>query len=195
MYIHSIVICVGGISMTDSDYGNALAAAEQELETLNNQAELIERRRAQLQQTIAALKTLTDVAEQEERTLTDTIRIVVKGAKGYIAPADVLRGVQAMGATFAGKNPISSVVTILGRLAKENELLRDPEGKGYMWAGYALHRLEALRRLAPGNEVKRGEIAKAFARGRTVPDPPTGDSINPDSLLTRMLTAERMKKK
>jgi|ERR1017187_126601 hypothetical protein len=161
--------------MSNDDYGKALAAAQKELDSLNNEAEIRERRRAQLQQTISSLKTLMHVAEDEERTLTDCIRIAVKGAQGYISSADVLKAVIAMGAPFSGKNMIDSVVTILNRLQKQDELLRDPEGRGYMWAGYALHRLEALRRLAPGNEVKSGEIAKAFARGRTVTPPPTDD--------------------
>jgi hypothetical protein len=162
--------------MTDNDYSNALVAAQKELETLNNQAEIIERRRAQLQQTISSLKTLMHVAEDEERTLTDCIRIAVKGAQGYISAADVLKAVIAMGAPFSGKNMIDSVVTILSRLQKQDELLRDPNGKGYMWAGYVLHRLEALRSLTESG-VKRGEIAKAFARGRTVEPPPGAQDL------------------
>lgn len=134
-----------GGGMSNDDYGKALAAAQKELDTLNNQAEIIERRRAQLQQTISSLKTLMHVAEDEERTLTDCIRIAVKGAQGYISAADVLKTVVAMGAPFSGKNMIDSVVTILNRLQKQNELLRDPNGKGYMWAGYVLERLAAMR--------------------------------------------------
>src|SRR5438552_13134738 len=109
--------------MTETDYGKALSAAERELELLNNQAEIIERRRAQLQGTISALKTLMNIAEDEERTLTDTIRIVVRGAKGYIAAAEVLKSVIAMGVTFSGKNAIASVVTILSRLHKDGEFV------------------------------------------------------------------------
>ena len=130
--------------MTDNDYSNALAAAEKELETLNAQAEIIERRRAQLQQTISALKTLTNVAGQEERSLTDAIRIVVKGAQNFITAAEVLKGVVAMGITFSTKNAIASVVTILSRLDKDGELFRDPNGSGYMWAGYVFN-TEKLR--------------------------------------------------
>jgi hypothetical protein len=149
--------------MTDNDYGNALTAAQKELETLNNQAEIIERRRAQLQQTISSLKTLMHVAEDEERTLTDCIRIAVKGAQGYISAADVLKAVIAMGAPFSGKNMIDSVVTILSRLQKQNELLRDPNGKGYMWAGYIF------------TTETRAKMRAAF--GRTVPPPPGADDL------------------
>ncbi|HWY23007.1 MAG TPA: hypothetical protein VNX26_17405 [Candidatus Acidoferrum sp.] len=130
--------------MTDNDYSNALTAAEKELEALSNQAAVIERRRAQLQQTISALRTLTNVAEDEERTLTETIRIVVKGAQAHISAADVLKGVQAMGVTFSGKNPLSSVVTILARLHKAGELAREISGSGYIWAGYLKRNLPPL---------------------------------------------------
>jgi hypothetical protein len=106
------------------EYKNALAVAQAELGRLDAKAEVIAHRRAQLQQTIAALKTLLNIQEADERTLTDTIRIVVKAANGYLSAADVLRGAVSMGATFSGKNPIASVVTILGRLVKDGELER-----------------------------------------------------------------------
>jgi hypothetical protein len=110
--------------MRTSEYKNALAVAEGELARLDAKAEVIARRRAQLQQTIAALKTLMNFEEADERTLTDTIRIVVKAANGYLSAADVLRGAVSMGATFSGKSPIASIVTILGRLVKDGELER-----------------------------------------------------------------------
>jgi hypothetical protein len=106
------------------EYKNALAVAQAELGRLDAKADVIAHRRAQLQQTIAALKTLMNIQEADERTLTDTIRIVVKAANGYLSAADVLRGAVSMGATFSGKNPIASIVTILGRLVKDGELER-----------------------------------------------------------------------
>jgi hypothetical protein len=48
-------------------------------------------------------------------------------------------------ATPPKKRAIDSVVTILSRLHKQNELLRDPTGKGYMWPGYVIDKLAALR--------------------------------------------------
>jgi hypothetical protein len=112
--------------MGSGEYKKALSAAEHELEQLDTKAEVIAQRRAQLQQTISTLKTLMNVSEQEERTLTGTIRILVKAANGYISAAEVLKGVHAMGARFSGKNPSASVITILGRLVKEGELEREP---------------------------------------------------------------------
>jgi hypothetical protein len=112
--------------MGTGEYRKALAAAEKELAKFDAMADAIAQRHAQLQQTISALKTLMNVSEQEERTLTDTIRIVVKAANGYISAADVLKGVYSMGARFSGKNPKASVVTILGRLVKDGELERQP---------------------------------------------------------------------
>src|SRR6478609_8003835 len=107
--------------MRTSEYKNALAVAQAELGRLDAKAEVIAHRRAQLQQTIAALKTLMNVEEADERTLTDTIRIIVKAANGYVSAAEVLRGAVSMGATFSGKNPIASIVTIKARFGVKTE--------------------------------------------------------------------------
>jgi hypothetical protein len=74
------------------EYRRALSVAEKELSRLNVEANVIALRQAQLQQTISTLKTLTNVSEEGERTLTDVIRIIVKAASGYISAAgsDVL---------------------------------------------------------------------------------------------------------
>jgi hypothetical protein len=112
--------------MGTGQYKKALATAQGELASLDAKADAIAQRRAQLQQTISALRTLMNVSDEEERTLTDTIRIVVKAANSYISAAEVLKGVHAMGAKFGGKNPKASIVTILGRLVKDGELERQP---------------------------------------------------------------------
>ncbi|MGA2371145.1 MAG: hypothetical protein ABSG11_10795 [Candidatus Korobacteraceae bacterium] len=119
--------------MTETDYGNALSAAEKELAALTAQIELLEKRRAQLEQTVSALKVLTDVSQDEERTLTETIKIVVRGANDYISGADVLKAVTAMGAKVGG-NAMGTVATILGRLYKDGILERHPFKSGmYRW--------------------------------------------------------------
>jgi hypothetical protein len=162
--------------MSNADYSKALTAAQKELESLSTQAEIIERRRAQLQQTISSLKILMNVAEDEERTLTDCIRIAVKGAQGYIAAGDVLKAVIAMGAPFSGKNMIDSVVTILNRLQKQDELLRDPNGRGYMWVGYAAN-VVADRALGRFGHDGAAEMLPVAKRGRTAPSPPGLDDL------------------
>jgi hypothetical protein len=125
----SIVKFVEVIFMGTDDYSKALASAEKELETLNVKADVIAQRRAQLQQTISALKTLMNISVQEDRTITDTIRIVVRAANGYISTEDIWTGVLAMGAKFTGKNALASIVTMLGRLHKDGELERDEAGR------------------------------------------------------------------
>jgi hypothetical protein len=111
--------------MGTSDYRKALSVAEKELARLNAEVDAITQRQAQLQQTISTLKTLTNVSEEGERTLTDVIRIIVKAANGYIGAADVLKSAYSMGATFSGKNPKASIITILGRLVRDGELERE----------------------------------------------------------------------
>jgi hypothetical protein len=111
--------------MGNGEYSKALTVAEKELSRLNAEAEVIAQRRAQLQQTISTLRTLTNVSEESERTLTDSIRIVVKAADGYVSAAHVLKAACSMGAKFSGKNPKASIITILGRLVKDGELERE----------------------------------------------------------------------
>jgi hypothetical protein len=112
--------------MGTGEYKKALSVAEKELSKLNAEADVIAQRRAQLQQTISTLKTLTNVSEEGERTLTDAIRIIVKAANGYISAGEVLKSSYSMGAKFSGKNPKASIITILGRLVREGELEREP---------------------------------------------------------------------
>jgi len=111
--------------MGSDEYTKALSVAEKELARLNAEADGIAQRRAQLQQTISTLRTLTNGSEQEERTLTDAIRIIVKAADGYISAASVLKAAHSMGAKFSGKNPKASIITILGRLVRDGELERE----------------------------------------------------------------------
>jgi hypothetical protein len=112
--------------MGTSEYKKALSVAEKELSKLNAEADAIAQRSAQLQQTISTLKTLTNVSEEGERTLTDAIRIIVKAANGYIGAGDVLKSAYSMGVKFSGKNPKASIFTILARLVKDGELEREP---------------------------------------------------------------------
>ncbi len=162
--------------MGTDDYSKALSGAEKELESVTATIEALEQRRAQLEQTIGALKTLMDVAQDEERTLTDTIRTVVKGANGYVSGAEVLRGAIAMGAKFGGKNAIATVVTILGRLNKDGEVERDPETPGsYRWkrtthTGYKSV-MEALTRgaMAEGGMAKTSTPNLDTAAKSTLP--------------------------
>jgi hypothetical protein len=111
--------------MGTGDYRKALSVAEKELARLNAEADAITQRQAQLQQAISTLKTLTNVSEEGERTLTDVIRIIVKAANGYISAADVSKSAYSMGAKFSGKNPKASIITILGRLVRDGELERE----------------------------------------------------------------------
>ncbi|MGD0571232.1 MAG: hypothetical protein ABSA78_22795 [Candidatus Sulfotelmatobacter sp.] len=143
--------------MGEDDYKKALEAAEKELADLEVKAEVVTQRRAQLQQTIGALKTLMNISEQEERTITDTIRIVLKATNDYIVPADVLKQVLAMGVQFSSKNAIASVVTILGRLHKDGELQRDMLGR-YRWNRPSANALaDRVYGVTPATEEKARE--------------------------------------
>ncbi len=140
--------------MGSDDYKKALGAAEKELETVSANIEILEQRRAQLQQTVAVLGALMRAFEQEERTLSDIIRIVVRAADGYIATNDILKGVISMDARFSGRNPIASVVAILSRMAKDGEIERSLEvGGGYRWKRHPLDKLRAPYKGVPAIEA------------------------------------------
>jgi hypothetical protein len=148
--------------MGENDYKKALESAEKELAKLEAQAEVIAQRRARLQQTVGALKTLMNVSEQEERTLTDTIRIVVKAANDYISAGSVLSGVLGMGAKFGGKNALASVVTILSRLHKDGELDKEPiVGGRYKWKRFTeIDHTELGRKVAKEGTVLTEHFSK-----------------------------------
>jgi hypothetical protein len=147
--------------MGENEYRRALESAEKELAKTEGQLEVLGQRKAQLQQTIGALKTLMNVSEQEEHTLTDTIRIVVKAANGYISAANVLTGVLGMGARFGGKNALASVVSILSRLHKDGELEREQlVGGRYRWKG--------LRNAKTGQPSDFAELTQRISRQGTV---------------------------
>jgi hypothetical protein len=118
------------ISMKD-DYTKALAKAERELSDLETEIAALVQRKAQLEQTISNLRSLTGV-KQEERSLSDSIRLVLKATDRFLSTQQVVEKLEAF---TKDVNPVS-VSTILSRLAKDKEAIAGAtEGgrNGYMW--------------------------------------------------------------
>jgi hypothetical protein len=121
------------------DYTKALAKAERELSDLETEIAALVQRKAQLEQTISNLRSLTGV-KQEERSLSDSIRLVLKATDKYLSTQQV---VEKLGAFTKDVNPVS-VSTILSRLAKDKEAVAgSTEGgrNGYMWRENVINRL------------------------------------------------------
>jgi hypothetical protein len=116
-----------------NDYANALTAAQEELETVNEQIVALTQRQAQLQQTVLALKTLTGKESDDETSLTEKIRLVVRAANEPLTGAEVIAALEAMG---VDKKQVASITTILSR---DKDFTRTPrkDGQlGYLWTPF-----------------------------------------------------------
>jgi chorismate mutase len=118
------------------NYGKALRDAEVELEGINGELRKLEQRRAQLQSTIAGLKSLTGQPVTSDESLTEIIRTVLKGNRsGYLSVNQVAANARVLGS----KVPVwkvGSVGTILNRLVRNGEAeqgLTDTGYVGYKW--------------------------------------------------------------
>ena len=142
--------------MDSGSYAQAISAAQQELDAVNEQIAALAQRQAQLQQTISALKNLIGEQSDDEPSMTETIRMILRASKEPLTTAEIVEGMHAINETFGGKNPAASVTTILGRLAAQKEIARMPgeNPARYMWAPF-LHPHPSI-----GQSVVRGHRAR-----------------------------------
>ena len=123
--------------MTHQDYRRALEAATHEYEALGAQRQEIDRRLAELAQTIGTLSRLLGLTPTVPLGLTDAIRLVVRGAGVPMSPIEVRDRLQAIGFDVAKyANDLAAVHTILKRLNESGELRFIARGAGahqYVW--------------------------------------------------------------
>ena len=98
-------------------YAEALKKAQQELAAANIEAESLEKKRAQLRQTIAVLQSMMGIKVESEESLTESILMVLKAWPGNATASDVMDRLFMMG--FQAQT--ASVATILSRLAKNDQ--------------------------------------------------------------------------
>jgi len=79
----------------------------------------LQRRCAQLAATIARLKSLMGENLEQELNMTDVIRRILAARKGFVGVAQIVLNLRVQG--FSGAKE-ASVVTILNRLARNNEI-------------------------------------------------------------------------
>jgi hypothetical protein len=109
--------------MTTDDYRRALATAIREYEALGQQRQDIDKRLAEVMQTIGTLSRLCGLVPTVPIGLTDACRLVVRGAGVPVTPADVRQRLQAIGFDLSKyANDLAAIHTILKRLNESGEL-------------------------------------------------------------------------
>ncbi len=123
--------------MTSADYRSALAAAIKEYESLGEQRQEIDRRLAQLAQTIGTLTRLLGLTPTTPMSITDAVRLATR-AGVPMTPLDVRERLLAIGVDLSTySNDLAVIHTVLKRLNESGELrvIPHPGGKtSYLWA-------------------------------------------------------------
>ena len=131
--------------MTTDDYRRALATAIREYETLGQQRQDIDKRLAEVMQTIGTLSRLCGLVPTVPLGLTDACRLVVRGAGVPVTPADVRQRLESIGFDLSKyANDLAAIHTILKRLNESGELRlvsrayvpvggKEPPKPAYLW--------------------------------------------------------------
>jgi hypothetical protein len=124
--------------MSTEDYRRALEAAVREYEALGEQRQQIDRRLAELAQTLSTLSRLCGIVPTVSVGLTDACRLVLRGAGIPMTPTEVRERLKSFGFDLARyTNDLAAVHTTLKRLNDAGELrfvARPGTGeKAYVW--------------------------------------------------------------
>jgi len=126
------------VCMSAEDYRRALEAAVREYEALGEQRQQIDRRLAELAQTMSTLSRLCGVVPTVSVGLTDACRLALRGAGLPMTPVEVRDRVRAFGFDLTRyTNDLAAVHTTLKRLNDAGELrfIARPgtNEKAYIW--------------------------------------------------------------
>ena len=124
--------------MSSEDYRRALEAAVREYEALGEQRQQIDRRLAELAQTMSTLSRLCGIVPTVSLGLTDACRLVLRGAGIPMTPTEVRERLKSFGFDLTRyTNDLAAVRTTLKRLNDAGELrfiARPGTGdKAYVW--------------------------------------------------------------
>src|ERR1051325_6234790 len=109
--------------MTQADYRRALEAATREYEGLGAKRRDIDRRLAELAQSIGTLSRLLGLTPTVPMGLTDAVRMVVRGGGVPMTPVEVRDRLHAIGFDVSKyTNDLAAVHTILKRLNQSGEI-------------------------------------------------------------------------
>jgi hypothetical protein len=123
--------------MKTADYHRALEAAVREYEELGRQRTAIDKRLAQLAQTIGTLNGLCGFVPNVFWGLTDACRVVLRGAGHPMTPVEVRDRLQAIGFDLSKySSSLAAIHTVLKRLrdAREADFVELDSGRfAYEW--------------------------------------------------------------
>jgi hypothetical protein len=126
--------------MTTADYRRALETAIREYEALGEQRQDIDKRLAEIAQTIGTLSRLCGLTPTVPLGLTDACRLVIRGAGVPVTPSDVRQRLASIGFDLSKyANDLAAIHTILKRLNASGELRFIPRrpgaegGHAYVW--------------------------------------------------------------
>ena len=133
--------------MTHEDYRRALEAATREYEELGARRQAIDKRLAELAQTIGTLSKLIGLTPTVPLGLTDAVRLIMRGGVP-MTPIDVRDRLHAIGFDVSKyANDLAAVHTILKRLNESGELRFIPRAPGHHQ--YTLNRPSTVVALGP----------------------------------------------
>jgi len=142
--------------MTAQNYRAALDAAIREYEHLGEQRQVIDKRLAQLAQTIGTLSRLLGLTPTVPLGLTDACRLVMRSGVP-LTPVEVRDRLEHIGVDLeAYANDLSAIHTVLKRLNESGEIRLVPRASGrhaYLWQ-------------APPRAVSIGDDVAAALRGK-----------------------------
>jgi hypothetical protein len=125
--------------MTKDDYRRALDAAIREYEALGEERQRIDKRLAEVMQTIGSLSRLCGLVSTVPLGLTDACRLVIRGAGVPVTAMEVRDRIAAIGFDLSRYvNDLAAIHTILKRLNESGELRLLPRGPepgkhAYLW--------------------------------------------------------------
>ena len=123
--------------MTTEDYRRALETAIREYEALGEQRQQIDRRLAEVAQTIGSLSRLCGLVPTVPMGLTDACRLAIRGAGVPVMATEVRDRLQSFGFDLSKySNDLAAIHTILKRLNEAGELRLVARGSGkptYIW--------------------------------------------------------------
>ena len=110
--------------MTTQQYKLALDAAVREYEELGEKRRDIDKRLAQLAQTIGTLNRLCGYVPTVTWGLTDAVRVVLRGAPHPMTPTEIRDRLEAIGFDLVKyTNSLAAIHTVLKRLNESKEIL------------------------------------------------------------------------
>jgi hypothetical protein len=162
--------------MTTDDYRRALETAILEYEALGQQRQDLDKRLAEVAQTIGTLSRLCGLVPTVPIGLTDACRLVVRGAGVPVTPGDVRERLRAIGFDLSKyANDLAAIHTILKRLNESGELRFIPRGHQLAKHAYVWHRGPHVVALGPDIAafMRDASLEREAMRAIEEPRPPS----------------------